>query len=122
MKKKTARNTQGLTLSFASQSFASSIMATPGTNIDDPNPNKCASLRLLQRKRELRELQELLEAERASFEVKKEGLSRIESALDEKNLGTTYIIPLLATVSKDYCNFFPLGKVFVCLLRLIEAH
>ena len=32
------------------------------------------------------------------------------------------IIPLLATVSKDYCNFFPLGKVFVCLLRLIKAH
>jgi len=60
-------------------------MTTPGTNIDDPNPNKCASLRLLQRKRELRELQELLEAERASFEVKKEELSRIESALDEKN-------------------------------------
>ena len=60
-------------------------MATPSTNIDDPKPNKCASLRLLQRKRELRELQELLEAEREIFKLKKEELSRIESALDEKN-------------------------------------
>ena len=60
-------------------------MATPGTNIDNPKPNKGASLRLLQRKRELRELQELLEAERDIFKLKKEELSRIESALDEKN-------------------------------------
>ena len=45
---------------------------------------KCPSLRLLEKKRELRGVQELLEAERASFIQKKEDLNRIESGLHKK--------------------------------------
>jgi len=59
-------------------------MATTGTNIH-PDTNKCASLRLLQKKRELREVQELLEAERVAFVRKREELNRIESELHEKH-------------------------------------
>lgn len=46
--------------------------------------NKCASLRLLEKKRELRDAQELLEAERASFTRKREELNHIESELNKK--------------------------------------
>ena len=52
-------------------------MATVGTK-------KCPSLRLLEKKTELRGVQELLEAERASFIRKKEELNRIESELHKK--------------------------------------
>ena len=46
--------------------------------------NKCAWLRLLEKKRELRDAQELLEAERESFSRKKEELDHIKSGLDQK--------------------------------------
>jgi len=56
-------------------------MATAGA----ANTNKCASLRLLEKKRELRDAQELLEAERESFSRKKEELNHIKSGLDQKS-------------------------------------
>ena len=55
-------------------------MATTGA----ANTNKCASLRLLEKKRELRDAQELLEAERTRFTQKKEELNHIESELNTK--------------------------------------
>ena len=55
-------------------------MATTGA----ANANKCASLRLLEKKRELRDAQELLEAERTRFNQKKEELNHIELELEKK--------------------------------------
>ena len=55
-------------------------MATTGA----ANTNKCASLRLLEKKRELRDAQELLEAERTRFNQKKEELNHIELELEKK--------------------------------------
>ena len=55
-------------------------MATAGA----ANANKCASLRLLEKKRELRDAQELLEAERTRFTQKKGELNRIELELEKK--------------------------------------
>ena len=55
-------------------------MATAGV----ADTNKCASLRLLEKKRELRDSQELLKAEREGFSRKKEELNRIELELNEK--------------------------------------
>ena len=55
-------------------------MATTGA-IDT---NKCASLRLLEKKRELRGAQELLQSERANFARKREEWNHTESELYQK--------------------------------------